>query len=1433
MPFDPQVLALVGDRTPDPASQFDPDVLAIAKQTGEAIERRRSYLRDKYAWGLVAPLSGTRESYSERAMKEITDPSERQWLTEEVGRVARAQSWAKEKKYAESGLAGRFGRRAQQVGGAFAEAGTAMTGAAADFRNWLQGRGRTVEEVQFKRQLEAAKQGEDPSLGKDTPLSLKAAAGAAGMTPDLSAGLLAGTVGGPGAMAAYWTARLFPERNEDYLEMGLSPGVAATAGAVTAAIESAVELLNIDPTGMSKGTVAQPIKGMARRTISQAIRKYGGKRLSKLVQRSPAVRVAIGQAIDALERVGVETAEEGIQRGVRDAGKYLAALTDEDIEGPVFSSIAPAMWEEMKEALPGIAALGGGPGMASMAGEVITARGEAKQAETEREILEYADQGKVPSRRTRKKWGLPEEGWESREQRQEGVRQLAEGIRANEEINKQARTLLETPPEVAQAAGSLGVEAGLAEEMPSQEPAPGAAEGAPVEPSSWGEPPSEEASARLEAQRAAEEARPKGEGFLAEETGAKPIGEKLGEPERPDVIGAGEEVATVGDEDIDRRLLAARTRKKVGFLKRAEEAVKTTWKYATRPQVHLPAEERFISAQETFRLLKAVPAMAVDEAIRTVASVLDPLGPIQTELFERALVVQNQLAALKKNQPLRFGFKSQEQVEQYKKKIDAQVEATPAVKRALEARGEIIKETVQRLVDCGLLPEGVLENTETYFHQSVNAIQEAKRRAAGGLGTAQRRKRSFQRKRVEGDELPEEFDYSTSYVTSESEWLADAFAELRKAELLDDLVKRYDRTADLKAIAKEEGITLEEAVRRVPRLEFWQPEPGNAFYRAFSIPEKIGERLQQGIIEEANLTADQVRQVVALGGQHRRVIFPTELVDQLEATKSVDQSHWLTQLHRKAVNNWKAFVLLNPARIVPYNVRNFTGDMDPVLAADPRVLKAMPQATTELWKYHHGRLQLSPELRLARDLGVVSAGFFSSEVAETSEMQIFRRLKPVEQRALLRNPARLYMEIVRPHVEMRENVLRYAAFLTYLEQVKSGKLTHYGASKRIVIQTLAKEMGPEVVAARLSRDLLGDYGNMTAGGEWIRRNLFPFWAFQEINLKRYPRLAINAIQAGEGRGRTGAVIATAAMTRVGGLYAALWTWNNLLYPMLFGRDDEDELGEYDQANPHILLGPNSDGTVRNFRNVGALGDFLEWFGVNEALSMWDEWKAGQAGNLDVAKEIAKAPIEKMIGLLRPDVKAGYEVVTGQSLFPNPFQPRSVERDVAVANVIGYGDAYKWMKGRIVGKGHRSRPHFWQRWFVGVVDPRQTAFGEIYDCRARFLEAKGSPEGGVYPISQYKQARDAAMAEDYDAFIEWKGAFQEKYPGLKGGEKFKAFLKRLDPIASRLSDKDEYEFEHEYLTAEQRGKLQVVRDYAGELRDRLFLWWTASEEDKAR
>lgn len=1018
------------------------------------------------------------------------------------------------------------------------------------------------------------------------------------------------------------------------------------------------------------------------------------------------------------------------------------------------------------------------------------------------------------------------------------------------------------------------------------------------------------------------------------------------------------------DPEVERRLSKARGLKRESLAAKIKQWSAMAWRAITRAQEHLPNTPKFAAANEFFRLLKNVGAAAQDEAIRTVAAIIDPLGPKQMHLFERREIAENQLAALAMGQPLRHGFKGQGQVEAYRDQLQTLVDQTPEVQQAIETRNRVVRELVQEAVSLDLLPTSTLENTEAYFHQQVHLYQQVDRRAASGGARAGRISRSFQRRRVTGEELGEELDYNTSYVEAEVSWMTDCLIEIRKERLLRKLAEQYDIKGELKqkakainfeklvggpqvvarimelrgilkesyasedrnesyerqrravaieelqdidptypyrvrmgmnaailakrlgmdeeafeesygeepdwmAIVQEQAnlgdpaalgifkamneqrqmiqealgkdyLTWESLAEKMDGYDIFQPEPGNVFYRAFTIPERIVESLMENMVESEELTKDDLRQVLAMGGPRRQFVMPAEVVDQLRATQKPKEVHGLARLADEAMRSWKVYTLLNPKRFFGYNLRNLTGDLDPVIAAFPKILKYIKRAIEELHKYHSGHLALSSELRKARDLGSVGSGFTAEEVPELKELPIFQRFfeasgKPKS----LMKPLAAWYDIVKPYTQFREDVLRYAAFLAYLDELKSGRVSNFGGAKKQIVNELRKQMGVEVAAAHLSRNLLGDYGNITVAGSWIRKRLMPFWSFQEVNIKRVPRLFINAWEAGGAKGAAGTVVKLTPaaarailMSRVFWMYAALYVWNNLI----MGGDDEDDLPPYDRANPHINLGRNPDGSVRYFRNVGAMGDFLEWFGLNELSVLLRKYSRGQTDFSEIASEMMKAPLEKVVGSLRPEVEAFTGSVMGQTLFPEPFQPRTIRRGEALANPFGLVDEYKWLKGMTLGDGSRPRRYYFQRWLLGVADPRATALSEMYDLRTSYLKKKGTgAEGGVYPVSRYKEARDAAINEDYDAFRDWQRTFlKEEGPPARSFKKFKAFVQGIDPVSKRLTERDERDFEKNFLTTEQRQQLKVARDYSQSLQTLLLTWWKAGlQEDSGK
>jgi hypothetical protein len=917
--------------------------------------------------------------------------------------------------------------------------------------------------------------------------------------------------------------------------------------------------------------------------------------------------------------------------------------------------------------------------------------------------------------------------------------------------------------------------------------------------------------ASKKAQREADEERPDVD-TLGMFGGGKRKGARVRPDEIPGVMQA--------PEAQEQRLQTAKGYRGKSMRQRVQETIGHL-KGVFRAQEHIPNTGEFASDNEFFRLMKVAPSSSQDEAIRTTASIVDPLGPKQLALFERLAVMENLSASVELGQPLRFGFESIEDVNAYRDQLRELASRVPEVKKAIETRKKIVRETVEKLIDYKLLPEAALENAETYYHQQVHFYMIAHGMKAGGRPG--KKKRAFQKARVQGDELADsEMDYNTSYVEAEASWLSDALHEIEKERLFRELMGRRDIRSELVEQA-EEGQSWRELVPE--GHDIFQPEPGNVFYRAFTVPEKIVEQLEKNVM--ADLSKEDIRTVLALGGPKQQFVIPIELANQLRALQKIDAPHGLAAVSDAAMKGWKVWTLLNPERALSYNLRNLTGDLDPVVAADASLLKHTNQAIQELKNYHDGGLQLSEELRAARDLGVIGSGFVAEEVPDISELPVFRRFMSGKKGL---TPVKSYFDTVKKYSSFREDVMRYAAFLGYRAQLRQGRVKHYGGSKKAVVDQIKNDMGVDAAAAHLARNLLGDYGNISVAGNWIRRRLMPFWSFQEINLKRTPRLVVNAWEAGGTVRTAGALSVSAArailMSKIAWMYAAMWIWNNLV----MGGDEEDELTFYDRATPHIILGRNADGSIRVFRRVGALGDFLEWFGINEAIAMFRKQQDGQVETGDIVKEMALATPEKLINSLRPDLKGVYEVSTGTSLFPDPFHPRSQRRDEALSAPFGLQDEYKWMRGMVLQDGSTVRKHYWQRMLTGVVDPREAALHEMYSLRNDFLKKKGKPEQGTFPISRYKNARDAAIAEDYDAFTDWKKKFQEER-GKKATKDFKNWLKTLDPIHSKLNKHDEKEFENEFLTSEQKERLTVARNYSHELKDLLLTWWKTDEKAK--
>ncbi len=897
------------------------------------------------------------------------------------------------------------------------------------------------------------------------------------------------------------------------------------------------------------------------------------------------------------------------------------------------------------------------------------------------------------------------------------------------------------------------------------------------------------------------------------------------ERQRDDTVA--EQIA-VPDEEVETAIRKAKGIKPIGKIARATEAVVAAKNKGTRAQEFLPNNEQFATANELLRLLKEVSPAAKDQVQRDVAAMLDQLGPRQTEVLERWLLADNAQASVERGEPLRFRFKSAEQVAAYHQQMTDIANQTPVVAQARETRTAIATELVKELNDNGLLPDNILEEEgriENYYHQQVHMYQQAA--VAANRAGVRAKKRAFQKKRVTGPEqLGEEADFNTSFIEAEVSWMSDARVELGKKKILDQLMSRYDSMSAIREEAKERKVDWKDVLREHPELTAWQPVEGTVFYHAQTIPDKLAEMLLQdnAAMESLEITKDDLRKVLALGAARAPAIIPVELADQLDAMVKPKPDGLVAALGKELMTDWKVYTLLNPKRALAYFIRNMTGDFDPVLGGAAGVTREIITSSRELHAFYSGNLLVSENIQTALKMGVIGSGITAQDIPDLKDSRLFERLHDTTLSTA--NFIEKYFEWVKEKNEFRESVLRYAAFRYYKKQLEAGTFVHSGAARPDVVRALAKELGNDVAAAHLARNLLGDYGNLSVMGTWLRTHAIPFWSWMEINGRRYPRMALNAVDWAQRTGKSPAaktVFAVAALSQLGSFYALQWAWNNLMRP-----DDEDDLTATDRASPHITVGRNQDGSVNVFRNTGALGDFMEWGGINTLIALYPLYLKNQITAKNVAWEMAKDPMNKLVQGYRPDIKGLFEVGTGQSLYPDAFSPRSVDRGEALFGIFGLVDEYRALKGLITGDGSRARPHYLQRILVGVVDPLQNAMHEMHDLRSRFLEKKGKRHAASYPASPTRNMRRAASYDDFDAFTDARRTYLEEG---KTYESYKSALRSLDPIASRLNDKDEREFEQEFLTDDQRRRLKVARDYARDLEVTMWTWWRrAAEED---
>ena len=500
----------------------------------------------------------------------------------------------------------------------------------------------------------------------------------------------------------------------------------------------------------------------------------------------------------------------------------------------------------------------------------------------------------------------------------------------------------------------------------------------------------------------------------------------------------------------------------------------------------------------------------------------------------------------------------------------------------------------------------------------------------------------------------------------------------------------------------------------------WQPDTGRILYTVRTLPERVADTVVEHVddvaevwrkhLEDSGHDQDssgeapsepawikdrallrqvrrQLRNSLAVGGPKYQMVLPEEIADTLDQFRDTELEGIIDTWFTAWTNAWKKWVLINPAGLWLYNFRNTSGDLDHTIAnfglkgvknMKPHIVEAVRQ----LWRIQYGSEPQTDAYKLARKLGVVDSGFALNEVLEVQNaLDGFVDEADVAGKGW--NAVKQAWRHMAKITGFRENIFRYAVFTHMLDSVQSKGMALSAKAEPKQIRKLAADVGGLAgidhdamealdnwyeIAAHVSRETLGDYGNLSQSGKFIRSTLYPFWSWTEINIRFYSRVGKNVARKfgkdykeATGVGNMGAARAAAAAAAGAGprlLIQSFWLFGFIEVLKLLFSGMEDELPEYAAKSPHIPVWESAD-NVFTLPTPGALYDFLEIFGLTELRMLMEEVRLGRASLMDIPMTGFYGMTNYFAQGITPAIKIPVEALTGLTFYPDAWNPRNI------------------------------------------------------------------------------------------------------------------------------------------------------------------------------
>ena len=856
--------------------------------------------------------------------------------------------------------------------------------------------------------------------------------------------------------------------------------------------------------------------------------------------------------------------------------------------------------------------------------------------------------------------------------------------------------------------------------------------------------------------------------------------------------------------------------------------------------------QRWASTKEkTFRLFRKVPALPENihdyapardlqrlhketddnakegAALRVIADtiglVTDPNLPakegekraaIERTLYDLTIGLRDKVQSIKDGayRPM-HGDPSPEAVEDHLRRVEADLPNHPKVQKALATRKANMTELMDQQIAVGNLDESWRGREENYRHLWVMKYT-AEDQASSSKGFPSR-KPFYLKERMKPEmgkpaDWGAEYDANTLAIEFDARYYEEAERQIRTRKFFNKTMELYDLKQNAKVIKGEEYAE-------------WTPPAGFTFTHVGSEADAaLAAEIERTI--NANLPPE-LKPYIKWTLARKSYMIPKRLA---QALNEMGTPRWAMPKWWQTGTRYMQGLLTSHGPGAPiYHGRNEFGDLGNYTRGVTAVEGARYTlaAKTEAWDYYIRKKPVRSErLALAMDLGVIGASFEVAELQDLKTMPLLERFAPGMEKNVAGKAWNATKRGFTAFAKFRESVLRLAAFNYALDTLnRTGTLPHYGRSNEAEFQAVRKALGNAHAAAKWSREALGDYRNLNVLNQYLRQ-IMPFWAFQAISMGEPRAIANSGIAAGRALKKGDVLPAAGIAARTFWMYAVLQAANKWLWP-----DKEKDLSRDDRASLHVPLWRWTDGSVAVIRNIGTMGEFFEWFGINSIISDWDRYKRGEKGWKDALLQAPEDTLNKLFGQLH-FAKAGFEILSEKRYFPSVLRPRYQARDEALFSAIKGQDIWRWTKGKVGGGGERDRPHSWERFFgVGVSDPRQNAMSEVYAARDAFLSKHGLPiPEPPEKESSIRTMKEAAILNDKTAFEQAKTAYL-KQPG-KTRKKFVEAVQRMDPLHGLSMNKDLRQQFLREISPEDREYLTLATDATNRITERMIGWW---------